>query len=208
MPVSSGANAAGDPLLAGRIPNHLPWGSRVVEADDGLVRFPGEGLGRPVHPEAIVSAPRRMAEFPSTGPAVLATAGDWCGAPYLWGGRGPLGADCSGFVQAVFELHGIPLPRDSHQQREATLRLVIQAGTEPDLEVGDLLFFAPGGGRVSHVAISGGGARILHSSETLGGVGWSDLARDGAFERMLREAWVGATRPLRGRGGPSGKGGE
>ena len=37
-------------------------------------------------------------------------------APYLWGGRSPLGIDCSGFSQMVYRLQGVNLPRDAYQQ--------------------------------------------------------------------------------------------
>ncbi len=37
-------------------------------------------------------------------------------APYLWGGRSPLGIDCSGFTQMVYRLNGIKIARDSKDQ--------------------------------------------------------------------------------------------
>ena len=38
------------------------------------------------------------------------------GSPYLWGGRSPLGLDCSALVQLAALLHGWRLPRDSSDQ--------------------------------------------------------------------------------------------
>ena len=58
-------------------------------------------------------------------------------APYLWGGRGPLGIDCSGFTQMVYRLQGVELPRDAYQQAEVgtTLSFIEES------EAGDLAFF-------------------------------------------------------------------
>jgi cell wall-associated NlpC family hydrolase len=40
---------------------------------------------------------------------IVATAKQYMGVPYLWGGTTPNGFDCSGFVQYVFRHHGISL---------------------------------------------------------------------------------------------------
>jgi len=85
----------------------------------------------------------------------VATAERLIGAPYLWGGRGAGGVDCSGLVQLALELADIECPRDSDQQR-ATLGIEVDEG-EP-LQRGDLIFF-PG-----HVGFMADDSHLLHAN--------------------------------------------
>lgn len=81
-------------------------------------------------------------------------------APYLWGGRSPFGIDCSGFVQLVYKLVGVKLPRDAYQQAEKgqTLSFVEEA------QQGDLAFFDNSDGQIIHVGIILNDNYILHAS--------------------------------------------
>ncbi len=81
-------------------------------------------------------------------------------APYLWGGRSPLGIDCSGFVQMVYRLQGVKLPRDAYQQAEIGHTLSFVEESEP----GDLAFFDNQEGKIIHVGIILEDNHIIHAS--------------------------------------------
>jgi cell wall-associated NlpC family hydrolase len=78
---------------------------------------------------------------------MVALSERFIGLPYLWGGTSPLGLDCSGFVQLVYRMSGIPILRDAGIQME-------KSGLEPvapgDEQAGDLVFF---GHNISHVGM-------------------------------------------------------
>jgi peptidoglycan DL-endopeptidase CwlO len=142
------------------------------------------------------SAPAR-ARIPASPPAsaaaerVLRIADSYRGVKYVWGGNTPSeGFDCSGFTKYVFAKYGITLPRTSREQ--------VRAGTAvaPDfraLRPGDIMLFAEPGQAISHVAIYAGNGRIIHSSSSVGGVGYTDLNTGGEW---FVEYFVAARRIL------------
>lgn len=81
-------------------------------------------------------------------------------APYLWGGRSPVGIDCSGFTQMVYRLQGVDLPRDAYQQAEVGTTLSFVEESEP----GDLAFFDNTEGKITHVGIILEDNHIIHAS--------------------------------------------
>ncbi|HEX2093161.1 MAG TPA: C40 family peptidase [Longimicrobiaceae bacterium] len=192
--ISLGAEVLSD---GGEVIARLPWGARVVREADHVVRLPDGRRGRPVG--EMVSAAHRPLRFPLRGEALTATSARWLGVPYLWGGVTQAGVDCSGFVQALYRLHGHTLPRDSDQQSRAG-EPVEPDETFSNLLPGDLLFFAEEPGRCTHVVMSTGGSRIVHSSLGNGGVARNDLMGRLNYERELRRIFCGARRVI-GAGG-------
>ena len=137
----------------------------------------------------------RARYFAPDGDSVVQRAIElFAGTPYQWGGVTPWGADCSGFVQTMFALHGTQLPRDAWMQAEHGREI---AGDISELEPADLLFFSDrSDGRPTHVAISMGGAACAHCSLANGGFGINTLDADDGVALGLRETFRFARRVL------------
>ncbi|HUF12837.1 MAG TPA: SH3 domain-containing C40 family peptidase [Longimicrobiales bacterium] len=173
----------------------LPWGARVVREGAKRYRLPDGRVGTLYEGGETVASDRLLDRFPTRGESVIRTARRWLGAPYIWGGVVATGADCSGFVQSVYWMHGIALPRDSDLQAQVGAEVAPESDWS-GLRAGDLLYFAEEGERISHVAISTGGAGIIHSSLSNGGVAENDLSGTGRIEALLRTTFRSARRVL------------
>lgn len=172
----------------------------VVRGSDGIVRpLPlGAALARDdevVDGEVMPSADLER-RFPPEPAAIADTARRYfVGASYQWGGVTPWGADCSGFSQSIFALHGITLPRDAWQQALEGE----DAGRDPlGLRAADLLFFSDRPDeKVTHVGVALGDAQMAHLALGRGGyrIEQLDDAVD-PYVAKLRERFLFARRYL------------
>jgi hypothetical protein len=102
-----------------------------------------------------------------TAEAIEATARQFLGRPYMWGGNSPKALDCSGFTQLVFLLNGTDLPRNASQQAGCGTPVTLTSDLS-HLQQGDLLFFgrpagSRGPARVTHTGIYLGNGSFIHS---------------------------------------------
>ena len=84
------------------------------------------------------------------------------GTAYRYGGAAPsVGFDCSGLVHYSFRQAGVPLPRNTEEQRLSSRPVALA-----DLRPGDLVFFDHEGEKNSHVGIYTGAGMFVHAPST------------------------------------------
>ncbi len=148
---------------AGR-PLRLSYGTLLPvgddPADDTVARLPGGGSAR--------LDPTHVARAASGGHAdeLVASARQFLGLGYLWGGTCGWGLDCSGFVHLVHRRFGRTVARDAFDQAAAAD--TVDVG---DAGPGDAYFFGSPGRRISHVGFAtnqpGAAQRtLLHAPES------------------------------------------
>lgn len=112
--------------------------------------------------------------------SIALTAKEFLNIPYLWGGKSFFAVDCSGFVQLVFKIHNIKMPRDTYQQAEVGEALSFVEESQP----GDLAFFENSEGKIIHVGIMLDNQKIIHAS---GKVRIDTLDSSGIFNKEMNK---------------------
>lgn len=113
------------------------------------------------------------------GADIAATAQEYLGVRYVYGGASAKGFDCSGFTMYIFSLYGYSLPHSATSQWNSSGTYVARE----DLQAGDLVLFCDpsrsNGKACSHVGIYIGDGDFIHASSGSGrGVKISSLSED------------------------------
>lgn len=112
-----------------------------------------------------------LTESSSSNSDIAATAKQYLGTGYVYGGASPRGFDCSGFTMYVYSQHGYSLPHSATSQWQSGLGARVYSISE--LQPGDLVFFNDpsrnAGKACSHAGIYTGDGQFIHSSASRSG---------------------------------------
>ncbi len=124
---------------------------------------------------------------PARGEAIVTEAMRHLDVPYVWGGDGPRGWDCSGMVQWLYgTVAGINLPRVSQDQFFVGTPL-----RRDEIQPGDIVFFADTDGPgITHNGIAIGGDLFIHARDESRGTTISSL-----YDPLFVLHYAGARRP-------------
>lgn len=105
------------------------------------------------------------------GGGIVGLAYSLVGSPYVSGGNGPGGFDCSGFVQYVYAQNGIHVSRSSYTQAYDGYAVPYS-----EAQPGDILSWGYGPGSITHSALYVGNGLMIHATNPRQGVLLSDVA--------------------------------
>ena len=111
--------------------------------------------------------------LPGNGSAsgIVAHAYSLIGAPYVSGGTGPYGFDCSGFVQYVYAQNGIHVSRSSYTQAYDGYAVPYS-----EAQPGDILSWGTSMSNITHSALYVGNGMMIHATNPRQGVLLSNIA--------------------------------
>ena len=116
------------------------------------------------------------------------------GVPYLWGGTGKGGYDCSGLTMEAYRAAGIAIPRTSRAQYAGLPHVPLSQA-----HVGDLLFWATkptDPTTIYHVGIYLGGGMMVNAPRTGLNVQIRKVGTTNLLPVVARPGGVGAAQPL------------
>lgn len=121
---------------------------------------------REAEAQAVAAQAQATVDQVASGQAVIDYACQFIGNPYVWGGTSLTnGADCSGFIQSVYQHFGISLPRTSREMRSAGYEVSYENAMP-----GDIICYE------GHVGLYMGDGTIVNAIDEAHGIGISNAA--------------------------------
>jgi cell wall-associated NlpC family hydrolase len=146
------------PFAAAISPDVAQWTATESETHEGATAHHRIAA----HHDMNKFASRILARTSTIAKSLTRSALRFLGTPYVFGGTSTSGFDCSGYVQHVFAMMGVSIPRTADAQ--------FYAGHKPvgGMRPGDLVFFQTYEPGPSHVGIYLGHGRFVHASSSHG----------------------------------------
>jgi cell wall-associated NlpC family hydrolase len=157
-----------------------------------LTRFGGASGG------TSASGSSKNTTIPAASSEAVAWAEQQLGKPYIWGGIGPQGFDCSGLVMEAYQHSGISLPRTAAEQWAALQKKSVPLDA---VEEGDIVFQA---GAFGTFASPGHEAMMINNNQIVEAEGTGIPIHIRAYSD---KEWQHAARPRGGLGSVSTQGG-
>lgn len=132
----------------------IPWEQKEPEVAE---------TPRPERAASVSVMKRENPELAEVKSSLQRAYNDWQGVPYVLGGSGYDGVDCSSFMQIVFlDYFGMELPRNTRDQFGVGKKI-----SKESLSTGDLIFFKTGR-KSFHVGVMMNDEEFLHASTSSG----------------------------------------
>jgi len=147
------------------------WTSVTINGTRGFVNSAYVTTTKPSAEAVTTGSNSTSSTASNTAQLIVATAKQYLGYPYVYGGASPSGFDCSGFVNYVFKQCGYSMNR-------VASAIYYNNGTyveKGNLQPADLVFFSNSSESVGHVGIYIGNNQFIHASSSTVGVIISDL---------------------------------
>lgn len=154
---------------------------RDAAGTEGYVRSDLVNYREPAAAGAGTAGAAPAATGTAVGQQIAATAKQYLGYRYTWGGKSPeTGFDCSGFANYIYGLYGYSLERVAQNIYSSSGTAVDRNSMQP----GDILCFGYGPGSIGHVGIYIGDGQMVHAGSSATGVILTDLS-DGYYASRL-----------------------